>query len=157
MDDLEQLRQRFLDGDKSAILEAMVLCNCVHKVAAPAWLSDAFAASYKAAKDGSVRSWDDVFERPLPKGTHLKQFHYRKDLTFSVWCLAAMIRAHADAPIDDALFERIGEIFGIGRRLAKELYYAKKNEFGDYATNEIKRIYDVIIKRFNIPPWPSTS
>lgn len=55
MDDLEQLRQRdleylhqrFLDGDKSAILKAMFRSLMVRKTFVPQWVSDAFVKAYE--------------------------------------------------------------------------------------------------------------
>lgn len=67
---LDRERLRYEAGDKTAILEA-VSCCAAWRLPFPVWLAaafnDAYAARWRATS--VLKSWDEVFGSPWPKGT----------------------------------------------------------------------------------------
>jgi hypothetical protein len=123
MDELEQLRQRYLNGDKSALLEALYLCVCIEVLEPPWWLKAEFYEAYNTVHGAKARSWDDVFGKPWSKGARLPDMRRRGELAPHVFMTAMRLHTDHGLPIDDGLFERTGELVGCGARQAKELYY----------------------------------
>jgi hypothetical protein len=68
---LDILEERFNAGDKSALLYAIYHCLLM-KRPLPEWLRAAFLHTYEARARFEIRSWDEVFGRPVPKSTHLE-------------------------------------------------------------------------------------
>lgn len=110
MDELEQLRQPVLNGDKWAILDAMYLC-CSRSIGAPGWLRDAYVKAYR----------NDVFGRRW-KRKHLKSFRRRQRFELPVWHGVTLMRFRG-VPVTVAL-EEVGKGFGFCKTIASELYYA---------------------------------
>src|SRR5262245_11886754 len=71
------LKQRFENGDKTVILKAIQQCLLMRR-SLPGWLRVAFLQAYDCATGFEIRSWDEAFGAPHPKGTHLKK--ERRDL-----------------------------------------------------------------------------
>src|SRR5262245_24362404 len=68
---LEILKERFEGGDKTALLYAIHHCLLM-KRPLPEWLRLAFLHTYQAHARFEIRSWDQMFGRPVPKSKHLK-------------------------------------------------------------------------------------
>ena len=81
MDDLEHLRQRILDGDKDAIMDAIYIR--VREVG-PAWLSEAFSEVYEAVRALEIRGWDAALGEPN-KGKHLLKSRLKRFWAIPVW------------------------------------------------------------------------
>lgn len=124
--DLEELRQRFVDGDQSALLKAMYRSLMVRKTFVPQWLSDAFVKAYEDVCSAKAGSWDDVFGRPHPKGTHLEQLRDRWSKALPIWQAVETARSRGEK-VDDGLFGEVGKQFGVSKTVANQIYYAMKN------------------------------
>lgn len=124
-DTFEVLRANFEGGNERALM--LAIRNCAeYGVPLPEWVSAAYIKAYDAVSGAAVKSWDDVFGAPYPKGTQLAALRKRRRLRFAVRsAVAEILREHPQTPIDEALFERVGERFNIGKTLASDLYYMK--------------------------------
>lgn len=121
---LEDERARFAAGDRVALLAAIRECaRC--GLPMPEWVAVAFIRSYDRVLNCRVKSWDDAFGAPFPKGAHLNALRKRRELRFAVG-LAVLHRVQRDpsTPIDKGLFEAVGDEFGVGASQAEELYYS---------------------------------
>ncbi len=121
---LEEERERFTAGDRVALLAAVRECaRC--GLPMPDWVASAFIRSYDQVLNCRVKSWDEAFGKPFPKGKHVEALRQRRELRFAVG-LAVLDRVKRDpsTPIDKGLFEVVSEEFGIGASQAEELYYS---------------------------------
>jgi hypothetical protein len=122
---LDILKEQFEAGDKSKLLHAihfLCLMNRAYaivdddgKVLAepqfrpmPEWLRIAFLRAYEAATRYEIRSWDDAFGQPHPKGRHLKTEKRNAELRFLILRRVEELKTE-NTPIDKGLFEQIGE------------------------------------------------
>jgi hypothetical protein len=121
---LEQARVLYEQGDKGQILPWLDWCLS-QDVQVPQWLKEAFCEAYNARRDYSIKSWDDVFGPPVPKGARPENEQRKLK---KLWPLfERMYDLHsadpANWPIGEKLFEKVGKEFGVGKTLASELYY----------------------------------
>jgi hypothetical protein len=106
---LEILKERFEGGDKASLLEAVYRCLLMRRPL-PEWLRLAFLNAYEARARFEIRSWDEVFDRPVPKSTHLEKEKLRHLVIERVWRLKT---ENPERAIDRGLFDQIGEELGI--------------------------------------------
>jgi hypothetical protein len=118
---LDILKERFWAGDKSALLDAIYHCLLM-KRPLPEWLRAAFLHTYEARARFEIRSWDEVFDRPVPKSTHLKTEKRNAELRFRILERAREL----GPPIHKDLFDQIGEELGISGTTVSEIYYDKR-------------------------------
>lgn len=121
---LEDERKKFEQGDKMALLAAIRTC-ANHDLPLPRWASRAFVVAYDRVLNCKLGSWDDAFGRPYPKGSHLSALRKRRLYTMPVR-MAVTRASESGRPIDETLFEEIGQQFGLGKTLTMELYYGRK-------------------------------
>jgi hypothetical protein len=115
------LKEIFEGGSKWALLDAIYHCLLM-KRPLPEWLRAAFLHTYEARTRFEIRSWDEVFGRPVPKSTHLT-----KERRNAEWRFRILERVRELAPpIDKGLFEQIGEELGISGTTVSEIYYDKR-------------------------------
>lgn len=135
-------RERYEAGHKSELLYCLHYC-VVNGVPIPDWLKQAFERAYDDVHTYKVKSWDDVFGRPLKKGRQLKTERRKLEIAGPIWSrVHELHRAGRGRPIDKALFDRVGNEFGISGTVAAELYYAIIHEHvegDDDRTFKIKR------------------
>ena len=119
------LRHRYEQkGDKRALLQAILYASMFGR-RLPKWAADAFKAAYERVERGDAESWDDAFGRPHPAGKHLKSV--RLDfLQYELWGMVNYLHEHEGRPIDEELFEAIGQKFGLGKTTVNKRYYAAK-------------------------------
>jgi hypothetical protein len=88
----------------------------------PAWAKRALnEVLYAIRDDDRVRSWDDVLGRLFPKGKHPRA--ERRKAEIAGFLHHRVCERHAGGePIGKALFESVGEEFGIGATLTEEIY-----------------------------------
>jgi hypothetical protein len=127
---LEQARLRYEQGDKSELLRWLNYC-LIMGWEVPSWIKEGL---YKAVNDADaykIRSWNEVFGEPVPKGVHLKTARRNSETEWPLfWRVCELHKA--GWPIDENLFEKVGKEFGIKKTLASELYYEfGHREFGD--------------------------
>src|SRR5262245_8948207 len=120
---LEILKERFGGGDKSALLSAIHHCSLL-KRSLPEWARLGFSNAYESATGYEIKSWDEVFGRPHPKGAHLgterRNFKLRPIIIERVQAL------RTEKPVDKALFEMIGKELGISGTTVNEIYYDER-------------------------------
>lgn len=137
--ELKDLYQIYNDGNKGVILEALHICakNCLMM---PQWVEKAFLEAYQKVHRYEVRSWDDVFGRPIPKNVHLQAKQRERSVGWQVYkCIKELKRNNPSKPIDIALFEKVGERFGIKKTLVQK-YYSKYKKLVVEVEKKLKKI-----------------
>ena len=124
---LDDGEKRFATGDRGSLLVAIWYC-AKKRQPLPEWASKVFITAYESGVGGEVKSWDDVFGKPYPKGSNLnaikKRLEKRGALTNRI---RQMKNKDPSIAIDVALFEKVGSEFGVGKTLANEYYYEVKH------------------------------
>lgn len=130
---LERLRVAFEGGDKGALLEAVDLCGAWRMVM-PLWLATGFSKAYRQRWNSPpvMKSWNEVFGRPWPAGTKPGKLDGIKN---SLWAYvrvreireAELASGRTPSPIDEALFERLGEEARVSAAVVKRWFYHAKN------------------------------
>ncbi len=124
LDRLEQHRLAFEAGNRFSLPTAIRIC-ANHDLPLPDWASKAYIAAFDQVLNARAASWDEVFGKPYPKGTNLAATRKRRTLKYAVALrINAVLGSEPHTPIDEALFERVGAEFHIGKTLAAALYYA---------------------------------
>jgi hypothetical protein len=147
---LDILRQKLKDGDKSALLEALYHWCLMNRpygfVEAPVedngkpsdeiggvvglpqfrplpeWLRLAFKDAYERGRARfETKTWDDIFDAPVPKSTQLEKDKLRRLVIKRVWALKV------ERPIDRGMFEQIGKELGIAAGTIDGLYYDERS------------------------------
>jgi hypothetical protein len=137
MIDLERCKELFEKGDRSQILSCLDHC-LMDDLPIPDWLARAFVAACDDVRTYKVKSWDDVFGRPLPKGRHLEDARRNYAIAFPLWRRVRALH-NTGEPIDKGLFEKVGAEFDIGGTTASELYYELCRELTDVASGKFSR------------------
>jgi hypothetical protein len=127
---LEQARLRYEQGNKSELLRWMNWCFIANREV-PSWIKEGISKAVNDADTYKIRTWNDVFGKPVPKGTHLKTARRNSEIEWDLfWRVCGLHKA--GRPIDENLFEKVGKEFGIKKTLASKLYYEfADREFGD--------------------------
>jgi hypothetical protein len=123
---LDILEERFNAGDKSALLYAIYHCLLM-KRPLPEWLRAAFLHTYEARARFEIRSWDEVFGRPVPKSTHLETEKRNAELRPLI--IERVEALKAEKPIDKGLFEKIGRELNppLKGTTVSEIYYDERS------------------------------
>jgi hypothetical protein len=138
---LEALRQRYVDGEKLALARALFMClGSKPQKAVPEWACTAFFLAYCGIWAAEISSWDEAFGRKFPKG-RLKQERKKISLLYPVWNECQRLRRRGE-PVDEHLFASAGKKFGIGAVLTRKLYYRmKKAGWAEARRKGHKRLY----------------
>lgn len=116
-----EVRRAFEKGDRRALLRMLWFC-VLYRWPAPDWAANVFDAFYRAALDGDIESWDDVFGRPNTREAtgDTSQTANRR---FAIWGKAKEISEDEGVPINDLLFGRISRELRIDdAKQAAEMY-----------------------------------
>jgi hypothetical protein len=124
---LDILKEQFETGDKSALLQAIYRCLQLRRPV-PEWLREVFLNAYEAPARFEIRSWDEVFGRPVPKGTHLKTQKRNAELRLLILERVEALKAEKK-PIDKGLFEKIGRELSppLKGTTVSEIYYDERS------------------------------
>ncbi|WP_150048682.1 hypothetical protein [Methylomonas rhizoryzae] len=123
---LEDYQKGFEQGDKHLLMVAISEC-AVHGLVMPDWVAMGYLRGFYAVSNARLKSWDDAFERPYPKGTNLKAVRKKRELSMAVLnSINSILQSNPKTPIDSALFEQVGQEFDIGKTLAADYYYYAK-------------------------------
>ncbi|RJF86791.1 hypothetical protein D3874_06965 [Oleomonas cavernae] len=127
--ELEELKNKIREGDKAELLRAMRICAGARLVT-PEWLAVAFIEAYDSvARRFEAGSWDDIFGKPVAKGTHVGRLRERRRKRIEVYrAVKLALRADPPPPVDQSLFELVGKVCCVSPSVAKELYYSVKNQ-----------------------------
>jgi hypothetical protein len=121
---LGSLRRAFEAGHQRSLMAAIRVC-ANHDLPLPDWASKAYIHSYDQVLNARMKSWDEAFGAPYPKGTNLAATRKHRILKSAVVTRVQAIRAsEPGTPIDEDLFERLGAELHIGKTLASKLYYS---------------------------------
>jgi hypothetical protein len=115
------VRRAFESGDRRALLRMLWFC-VLYRWPAPDWAANAFDTFYRAALEGDIESWDDVFGRPNTPEASVggTQTANRR---FAIWGMAKEMVERDQAPINDELFGRISRELHIeNKKQVAELY-----------------------------------
>ena len=127
--DLKELCELYRKGNKAALIKALEVC-ALNSLPLPRWCEMAYLSAYREICQYEARSWDDVFGRPHPKGTHLetkREIFLKSDSVYDR--INEILKTEPNIPIDKYLFERVGCEFGIGGATKiSEIYYKIKKE-----------------------------
>jgi hypothetical protein len=123
---LDILKERFNAGDKSALLYAIYHCLLM-KRPLPEWLRLTFLHAYEAQARFEIRSWDEIFGPPVPKGTHLKTEKRNAELRLLI--IERVEALKTESPIDKGLFEKIGRELNppLKGTTVSEIYYDERS------------------------------
>jgi hypothetical protein len=120
-------RKRDFDaGDKSRLLFAIYACLDLGRPM-PEWARVAFLRAYEAAESFEIRSWDEVFGRPVPKGTHFNSNKRDAVLPLIIVEHVEALRAAGRKVDKGDLFKEVGKKWGISATRASEIYYANRS------------------------------
>ena len=123
---LDALERRYAKGDGFALLHAIRIC-ANHDLVIPRWAAMAFIKGFDAVLNCRTNSWGGAFGRPYPKGMHIAKARQRRLLRFQVYNrVNEILASNPRTPVDEALFELVGDEFDIGKTLCSKLYYQAK-------------------------------
>jgi hypothetical protein len=121
---LKILKRKFDGGHKAALLMAIRYC-CWMRRPLPEWARLTFLQAYDSGFD--IKSWDEVFGRPHPKGTHLAKEKKYLAVRSLIWERVRASKAMGKS-INKELFEGIGKDLGVAGSVTSEIYYDKDNQ-----------------------------
>ena len=114
-------------GDKRELLSFINWCF-MNRLVVPSWAQEKFSQAMQ--KSHGIRTWEEVFGRPVKKGARLPDAMRRSDLAPRIWD-SVNDRHEAGEPISKELFEVVGEKLGCGGTLVGKIYYEILKEFKD--------------------------
>lgn len=136
---LEQLRARYEQGNKFALMSAIREC-ANHDLIMPRWVGAGYIAAFDTILNYRSKDWNEVFGSPIQKGANLAALRKKRRLKFAVFNEIVEIRQRdPDRAIDAGLFESVGKQFNIGKTLAEEYYYAAVMQVGFKPNNKRSR------------------
>jgi hypothetical protein len=140
--ELPRRKKLYDQGDKTQILTCL-WWHFATKTPIPPWLEQAFLNAYNAKLELKIKSWDEVFGRPLKKGLQPTKEHRNKRIRVEIyWRVLELHNCGAGEPIDKGLFEAVGEEFDISGTVASELYYQEKADGGPPTADDIEDFED---------------
>ena len=118
---IKECRKRFEAGEVKALLDALDYCARSGS-SMPVWLAEAFCACYGKWLRYDVKTLDQAFgvER---KGERISDRKFRESLKAPVALEVSRLHRQEKRPIDEALFELVGEKFKIPTGTARDIYY----------------------------------
>jgi hypothetical protein len=126
-----KMRTRFEGGDRTVILRYIDLCLRDKGAGAiPDWVLNEFYASMDRLYRREIKSWDEVFGHPLPKGKQLATERRKLKLAGLIWG-KVYDRHEAGESITKALFNSVGKECGVSGTVAAEIYYELEKNFLD--------------------------
>jgi hypothetical protein len=120
---MESYKKYRQDSGFKDVLETIFICF-VSSFPIPRWCVDAFTKAFAPVGMNEAKSWDDAFGRLHKKGAHVSAKRRKETVGFAVYQEINRIRTETPTrPIDEGLFDEVGDKFGIGKTLADEYYY----------------------------------
>jgi hypothetical protein len=123
---LDVTKQNIEGGHKEVLLKAIHKCLIMRRPL-PEWLRIAFLKAYESAYPFEIKSWDEIFGPPHPKGAHLKARKQHFELSYPIWSRVQELAESGEA-IDKALFEKVGREFEISGTTASAIYYDENTQ-----------------------------
>lgn len=125
---LERHKRRFNDGDKRALFRAIHYCG-QQRLILPEWVHLAFTEAAERWFEFEVKTLDEAFGVTHPKGMH---FDERRRFQRIAPKIFQRIREeqHEGRPLDESLFEEVGNEFFVEKTTASKAYYAMCRHYG---------------------------
>lgn len=122
-ENIETFRREFERGHKPALAYALRVIASLG-CPMPEWVAVAVRDGVDRMADFELESWDQVFGRVLEKGEQRENAKRNAALRKQIRPMVVRaLLADPDVALDDLLFEEIGGQLGIGKTLAKKLFY----------------------------------
>jgi hypothetical protein len=147
---LEKGRELYEAGVKSELLNCLFFClRSDPPVPVPAWLRNALEEAYLAGFSYQIKSWDEVFGRPIKKGWSDSRLAAERRKNSIAWDVfeAVCARMEAGDAISQDLFASVGKQFGVGSTVAHQLYYRILDRSRTTEADLINRIPPAAIQR----------
>jgi hypothetical protein len=131
----EVCRAEYEAGDKLALGRLLMMCaTCRWQI--PEWAGEILIGAQMAASYGELGTWDEVFGKlARNQRKKVRAWQSRRDI------YAKVLHYHdLGEPIDDLLFEKVGDMYGIGKTKTKEIYGYMRDMWARRAAGE-----DVVI------------
>jgi hypothetical protein len=113
-------------NEKGALLYFISHCF-TNNQPVPDWAKKAFNAACWKGVRFEIKSWDDVFGRPLKKGQHQATERRNMQIARTIW-ERVCDRSGAGEGIGKKLFDSIGNEFGVSGTVAEQIYYGVLKE-----------------------------
>ena len=129
---IARLEKEFVAGSGFALMQAIRLC-ANHDLILPPWVADGFIRGFDKALNYRVRTWDEAFGSPHPKGTNLFSARQRKAKRGRVFSrVTEILAADPKRAVDDGLFAEVGAQpdIALSKTVCNELYYEVRNALG---------------------------
>jgi hypothetical protein len=127
-DILDQMRALYEgpngDDHKAAIPAGLAYC-IANDLPIPPWLRTAFGDALQKVGSRQVKTWDDVFGRPVLKSQRIHTMRRNVEIAGPLFAWIRERRG-AGASITKELFGEGGAKFGVGATVAEEIYYNHK-------------------------------
>jgi hypothetical protein len=123
---IDHFFKRYECGEKDYLLEALRLCCVSEEQKLTDWVAREVVIAIDKWDRSKVRTLDEAFDVERPKGYSQKAAEKKRALQNIVFVEVTNLRR--DQPVDDFLFETVGNEHGIGITQAKYYYYDKKKE-----------------------------
>lgn len=135
---LDELARDHAAGDKRALMSAIRECaRC--DLPLPEWAAKAYIRAFDSVLNCRVKSWDDAFGAPFPKGVQLHALRRRRLNRLRVHReVLELIKGDPLRPIDAGLFEEVGRKFHMAKTAAERLYY-EAEKMGFVSASEWKK------------------
>lgn len=117
----EDLRVLYESGDCGVLFAAIRECAS-NELVMPDWVARGFISGYDKLVSCQVKSWDEAFGRPFPRGTNLNALRKRREKSIQV-LLEVRRRHDRGASIGKELFDEIGRSLNISGSTARDYYY----------------------------------
>jgi len=115
------LKRDFESGNKSALLHGLYVCLELRRPI-PEWLQHAFLKVFESVERYEIRTWEQVFGKPVPKSTHLKP--RKRDAVLPLIIIEQVEELkRAGNKVNKDLFTEVGKEWGINGTRAREIYY----------------------------------
>jgi hypothetical protein len=118
---IEECRKLFEAGETRALLDAIDFCARSGS-AMPLWVAEAFCARYEKWSRYEAKTLDQALGVDR-KGERISNRKFRESMKPRVAYEVIRLHKQERLPIDEALFERVGAIFGIPMGTARAIYY----------------------------------
>lgn len=115
-------------GSGIDVLRAVSWC-ATRGVAMPHWLAVEFMGRYRAVTHHRVSTWDEAFDRPLPKGAHLSARRKAFDNMLEVYWLVEKRRQRGEG-IGKSLFLEVADELRLNATETETFYYRAKRFLG---------------------------
>jgi hypothetical protein len=123
---MDKCREEYCRGDHEAAFSAVVVhIRTFSDLPLPEWLANFLVGGAHRFTRYEAASLDEAFHFIRKPGFHVKAARKRQQIGYLVWWGCHELNA-SGRPIDDNLFDEVGEKFGIGKTKAKEYFYQFK-------------------------------